>query len=66
MATEVVHSGLMPDCEVEFYEGMRVGFGEDVVTCPDCLRAWDVEGMPKYIARSGETQAQFMARTGQA
>lgn len=59
---KIVHSGLIPGCG-NFGYGDLVGFTEDVVDCLECLALWKAEGMPKYIVRSGESNAQFRART---
>lgn len=59
-----VHSGLEPGCD-NIHEGDRVAFAEDLVTCADCLRLWREHGLPKYLVRHGETNDQFLRRTGQ-
>lgn len=65
MTDEVVHSGLMPSCET-IGEGATIAFVQDQVTCPDCLECWRKDGLPKFLRRTGETQPEFLARTGQA
>lgn len=65
MADQVVHSGLMPSCEADG-EGIVIAFAEDHVTCVECLRLWREHGLPKFLRRTGETQPEFMVRTGQA
>jgi hypothetical protein len=65
MTDEVVHSGLLPSCET-FGEGATIAFAEDQVTCPDCLQRWRMDGLPTFLRRGGETQPEFMVRTGQA
>jgi len=62
---DVVHSGLMPSCE-NFGEGATVAFAEALVTCPECLDLWRTQGLPRFVRRNGETQPEFLQRTGQA
>lgn len=67
ISSVVVHSGFVPSCLDKMTaaqaEGLTVGFGEESVTCPDCLRLWREQGTPKYAVRIGETPAEFLKRT---
>lgn len=62
-----VHSGLVPSC-MDYWspdrsaEGEVVAFAEDLVTCPACLREWARRGMPKFIARRGESLGVWMLK----
>jgi hypothetical protein len=66
-----VHSGLSPSCMDDWppdrsAEGEVIAFYEEGVTCAACLREWARFGMPKHIARLGESRADFLKRTGQS
>jgi hypothetical protein len=64
-----VHSGLSPSCMDEWSigeaAGARIGFSEESVTCAACTALWAERGVPKYIVRHGETNSEFLRRTGQ-
>lgn len=69
MSDEPVHSAISPSCmddwpSMHVVPMRQIGYHQDDVTCTACLHKWARRGMPKYIIRRGESNADFLKRTG--